>query len=414
MNKFNLSITNLIIFAFLIRVIASFLPPFEIDQIGWRSWALRMVEVGPSNFYSNEVFTDNPPGFLYVFWVVGAIKTAIPSTISNNLIFDFLLKLPTNIADILSALIIYKLTRIKMSEKLALLGFTLYAFNPITILNSAIWGQFDGSATLFLLLALYAFFVKRAPWLTAFFFALAWAIKTQAIAFAPVLGFLFLSHTKPLTWISSGIIFILTTLLLYLPFFPKDSVGGFIQVQKAMTDIFSCTTCFAFNFWGIFGNWLDDQRLFHDVRLMSWGIILLSLSFIPILLLKPIKLRFQQPYIYLTSALSVFAFFTFLTRMHERYLFPFFGLFLLAAILSRSRLLLSAYFLLSIIHLVNLYLPYAYYNKHLALTPKLIEFIFNNFKILSALSLLILLCLIYYFNKLLSHAKLKRYETSKD
>lgn len=390
------------------------LPPFEIDQIGWRSWALRMVEVGPGNFYSNKVFTDNPPGFLYIFWVVGAIKTTIPLAISNNLIFDFLLKLPTNIADILSALIIYKLIRIKMSEKSARLGFTLYAFNPIIIFNSAIWGQFDGSATLFLLLSLYAFFVKRAPWLAAFSFALAWAIKPQAIAFAPVLGLLFLSHTKPSTWISSGIIFVLTTLLLYLPFFPKDPVSGLIQIQKAMTGIFSCTTCFAFNFWGIFGNWLDDQRFFQGVTLMNWGIILLSLSFIPILLLRPMKIRFQQPYIYLTSALSVFAFFTFLTRIHERYLFPFFGLFLLAAILFRSRLLLLSYFLLSIIHLVNLYLPYAYYNKHLALTPKLIEFILNNFQFLSALSLLMLLGLIYYFNKLLSHAKLKRYETSKD
>lgn len=412
--KKNLNIVHLVIFVLIIRTFLSLLPPFEIDQVGWRSWAMRMVEVGPANFYSKEVFTDNPPGFLYVFWLIGAIKTFLLPSTTNNLIFDFLLKLPTNIADILSALIIYKLIRIKMSEKWALLGFTLYAFNPITIFNSAIWGQFDGSATLFLLLALYAFFVKRAPRLTAFSFALAWAIKPQAIAFAPALGLLFLSHTKPSTWISSGIIFITTTLLLYLPFFPKDSVGGFVQIQKAMTGIFYCTTCFAFNFWGIFGNWLDDQRLFHNVTLMSWGIILLSLSFIPILLLKPVKLRFQQPYIYLTSALSVFAFFTFLTRMHERYLFPFFSLFLLAAIFLRSRLLLSAYFLLSIIHLTNLYLPYAYYNKHLSLPPKLIEFIFNDFKILSALSLLILLTLIYYFNKLLSHAKLKRYETSKD
>lgn len=70
----NFDIKYLIIFAFSLRLLLSTLPPFEIDQIGWRAWSMRMVEVGPANFYSKEVFTDNPPGFLYVFWLVGSIK----------------------------------------------------------------------------------------------------------------------------------------------------------------------------------------------------------------------------------------------------------------------------------------------------------------------------------------------------
>jgi len=420
MNKYNLPITKLIIIAFLVRMLASFLPPFEIDQIGWRSWALRMAEVGSANFYSEKTFTDNPPGFLYVFWLIGFIKTTFFLNATNNLVFDFLLKLPTNIADILSALIIYKFIKNykaierKLSERWALIGFMLYALNPVTLFNTSIWGQFDGSATLFLLLALYAFFVKKAPQLATFSFAIAWAIKPQAIALAPFLGLLFLIRTKPSTWISSGIIFILTTLLLYLPFFPNNPFSGIIQVQKAMTRIFSCTTCFAFNFWGVFGNWQDDRNFFQGLTLMNWGIILLALSFIPIFFLKPFKLRFEQPYVYLTSSLSIFAFFSFITRMHERYLFPFFSLFLVSAILLRSKVLLSVYFLISIIHLINVYLSYAYYNKHLALNPKLTEIIFNNFKFLSAFSILILIGLIGYLIKLTNLPKLKGHETSKN
>lgn len=399
MDKSKVIFICLLLTSLIIRLGLSLLPPFEIDQIGWRSWSLRMADLGPANFYSEQIFTDNPPGFLYVFWLIGFIKdTFFPNT--TNLVFDFLLKLPTNIADIFSAVIIYNLIKRRLSERWALTGFTLYALNPAIIFNTSVWGQFDGSATLFLLLALYTFFIKKSPPLTAFCFAIAWSIKPQAIAFVPPLALLFLSQTKGGTWIFSGITFLLTTLLLYLPFFPKDPISGIIQVQKAMTGIFNCTTCFAFNFWGIFGNWQDDQKLFLGLTLMSWGIILLTLTLLPILALRPFKLKFKQPFIYLTSALSIYAFFLFVTRMHERYLFPFFGLFLLSAILFRSKILLAFYFLVSLLHLINLYLPYAYYNKHLNLNQNLTEAILSNFKLLSAFSVILLIILIGYFIKL--------------
>lgn len=405
MNKSKIIIKYLLMTVVIFRLVLSFLPPFEIDQVGWRSWSLRMADLGPTNFYSEEIFTDNPPGFLYVFWVIGLIKTTFFPATSTNLVFDFLLKLPTNLADIFSALIIYILIKRQLSEKWALTGFMLYALNPAVLFNTSIWGQFDGSATLFLLLALYYFFIKKTPQLTTTFFAIAWAIKPQAIALLPVLGLLFLSQTKPKTWILSGVTFLLTTVLLYLPFFPKNPFLGIIQVQKAMTEIFNCTTCFAFNFWGVFGNWLSDQQIFLGLTLMNWGIILFTLSLLPIVALKPFRLKFKQPYIYLTSALSIYAFFSFTTRMHERYLFPFFSLLLLAAILFRSRILLIFYFVISLLHFINLYLPYSYYNKHLNLNPNLTEMIFINFKLLSAVSLILFVILIGYYIKLFYNSK---------
>lgn len=394
MLKYNLSLTNLLIVIIAIRIMVMFLPPFEIDQIGWRSWSLRMAEVGPANFYSQEIFTDNPPGFLYVFWLIGEVKTIFLKN-TDDVWFDFLLKTPSNIADILSGLIIYKLIKLKLSEKWALSGFTLYALNPVTIFNSSLWGQFDGSATLFILIAIYALIVKKLSQLAAISFAIAWSIKPQAIAFAPALGLYFLTQAKPLAWVSSALAFLFTTLLIYFPFFPKNPVLGFIDTNKAMTSIFNCTTCFAFNFWGIFGNWQNDQTTFLEITHLYWGLILLIVSFFPIFFLKPIKVRFQIPYFYLTAALSIYAFFMFMTRMHERYLFPFFAFLLIFALLRKSGFLLILYVFVSFLHLINLFIPYSYYNGILKLTA-LGNYLYLNFTYFSVLSTLTFICLIVY------------------
>lgn len=395
-----IGIKRIILLTLLLRILFSFLPSFEIDQTGWRYWSLRIDSVGPSSFYNTNVFTDNPPGFLYVFWLVGHIKNSFSSIFTTTQTFDFLLKLPSNIADILTGLIIYKIVRKKLNVKYATLGFLAYTLNPAIFFNSSIWGQFDGVASLFLILSFFMLFVRKFPEAAAVSFAIAWSIKPQAIALAPILVLIFLV-TKPIEkWISSFLSFLVTTLIIYLPFFPLNPFLGIIYINKRMMEIFSCTTCFAFNFWGIFGNWKVDSTSYFGIPIIYWGFILLALSYIPIFFLKPIKKRFQEPFVYLTVALSVFAFFTFMTRMHERYLFPFFAFFITAAILLRSKFLIYFYIFISILSVINLYLPYASYNKDLALTPNIISFLSSNFFFFAILSFSSFVILLIYFIRL--------------
>lgn len=405
----NFDLKYLIIFAFALRLLLSTLPPFEIDQIGWRAWSMRMVEVGPANFYSEEVFTDNPPGFLYVFWLIGSVKNTLFQMAPTNFEFDLLLKLPTNLSDIASGFIIYLLIKRKLSENLAKFGFILYVFNPAILLNTSIWGQFDGSAVLFMLLATYFLVAKKVPELAAISFTIAWAIKPQALAFAPVFGLLMLLTNRKFTrLLTTGLSFLLSTLVIYFPFFPKNPLEGFLYVNKAMTGIFTCTTCYAFNFWGMFGNWKDDQLQFLGITYLTWGLILLSLSFIPIFFMKPFLKRFKEPYFYLTASVSIFSFFIFLTRMHERYLFPFFAFFTLAVIFFRSTRLLVIYGFLSFLYFINQYLAYGYYNwilpnKLTEFNPPLVNSILENFNYFAIVTFIYFIFLVIYYIYLLKH-----------
>lgn len=391
-----------LLIAFILRIMLSFLPAFEYDQSAFRFWSIRLAKLGPAQFYSQQVFTDNPVGFLYILWAVGLIKTNLLSHsffFQNNQHYDLLLKLPANIADLASALLIYLMIKRKLSEHLALLGFTLYAFNPAIIFESAIFGQYNGIAVFFLLLSTYSILVKRIPGVVGCFVAIALTLKPQTIAFIPVLGLLIILKTKPLVWFRSFIIFLVTLLLIYFPFFPHNPFFGLFYVNQHSAGLFNCTSCFAFNFWGIFGNWQNDLQTFVMLPYVYWGIILLFIMLLPILFLKPFSLKFKPPYFYLTAAITLMSFFMLLTRVHERYLFLFFPFLLLAAIMLKSKIIIIFYAFMSGLYFLNVYTSYAYYNNHLKITNLPVNYLIDNFKSFSLVSFLsFILFFIFYLN----------------
>lgn len=392
----------LLCLAFVVRIILSFLPAFEYDQNAFRFWSIRLAELGPARFYSEQVFTNNPVGFLYILWAIGSIKTNLLSHSffsQSNQHYDLLLKLPSNIADLASAVLIYLMIKRKLSERWALLGFTLYAFNPAIISESAIFGQYNGIAVFFLLLSTYSILVKKASGMSSCFAAIAFTFKPQTIVFASLLGLLIILKTKPLEWFHSFFILLVTLLLIYFPFFPTNPLFGLLYVNQNSAVLFNCTTCFSFNFWGIFGNWQNDLQTFITIPYVYWGIIFLFLVLIPILFLKPMSLKLQPPYFYLTAAITIMTFFMLLTRVHERYLFLFFPFLLLAAIMLRSKILIIFYFFMSALYSLNVYVPYAYYNNHLRITSLPVNYLIDHFKFFSLISFLsFILFLIFYLS----------------
>ena len=45
---------------------------FSNDIACFAAWADRIFTLGPGQFYSAEMFTDYPPGFMYVLYLIGA------------------------------------------------------------------------------------------------------------------------------------------------------------------------------------------------------------------------------------------------------------------------------------------------------------------------------------------------------
>lgn len=389
------------------RLFISLLPSFELDESAYRIWSQRLVNIGFSNFYSREVFTNNPLGGLYAFWFMGIIKQNLfPSIDFLSHDFDFLLKIPANIADIFSGFLIYKIIKKRINERWAIIGFLLYVFNPAIFFNSSVWGQYDGLSTVFLILGTYLLLTKRLPSLSVISFTISWAIKPQTIAFLPIV-ILFFLHSYPFGKnIRFLIISFITALIVYVPFFPSNPLSGIIYVNFGSANLFNCTSCFAFNFWGIFGNWQDDRISFLHMPLIYWGVLLYLLTLLIIAFRKNISKFYTEPTFYLLATIFITGFFTFLTRMHERYIFSALPFLLLSFILLRSKILGLMFFLISFLNFINLYLPYAYYNKYLNLNSTLTYFLLNNFKLFSLAFTFCFLVLLYFYRKL----KFKKYD----
>ena len=153
---------------------------------------------------------------------------------------------------------------------------------------------------------------------------------------------------------------LLTIFFLSLPFFPKDPFFGLPKLVVSMSADYSYTSVNAFNIWSWVGFWKPDSTIFLGLSLATWGTILLGVSILFALYIFRNKLT-QKYNWYLLYAILSLCFFVFPTKVHERYLFPFFAFLLTSAGLTKSVNLFAVYIISSITSFLNLYYPYSYY-----------------------------------------------------
>lgn len=358
-NEFMVLILILLIFA--VKFVLSYLPSFDIDMGTWIAWAHRLAELGPWKFYSDTVWTQYTPGFLYWLWLVG--KVGLANALST--------KLPVVIAEVATGVIIWSALK-KVDEGFAFLALLFYALNPAIVFNSSVWGQVDGILALFLFLSVYFLTFKEKPILSGLFWGLAFLVKPQSFAILPAIIFILaikFSAKRAIKFVlaSGAAIF-----LLGLPFFPQNPVFGLPLLVLKMSSYYSYTSVFAFNFWSIVvGMWKPDSINFLGVPLFFWGISLYLASLV--LIFFVFRKKKEVGYLYLITALSLFAFFLFPTRVHERYLLPVFPFLLTAAGLLKSKKLTWMFIGVSLLSLVNLYHPYAYYSKNYLVNSSLLQ-----------------------------------------
>ena len=82
-----------------------------------------------------------------VLWLIGLIGKLFGMG-TAGIGFAYLVKLPAILADVFSAYLVYKLAKKRFSEKSALCLCALMALNPMSLLDSAAWGQIDSILTL--------------------------------------------------------------------------------------------------------------------------------------------------------------------------------------------------------------------------------------------------------------------------
>lgn len=389
----------LIILLVVVRLFAISLPPFKIDAADWQLWATKLVEFGPLRFYSSNFFADYFPFFYLFLWVISLPFTLFFGLSSiNSDIFLFYFKLINNLFDILTAIIIFIIVK-KYNKKLSLISALIYLINPAIIFNTSVWGQTDSLPTFFLISSIYLLNEKKDILRSFLLAVLSILIKPFILAIIPILfvkTLLTFKRREILTALFTALF--LGSLIVFL-FFPSSPIIEIYRKFSSSLNTYPYGSINAFNFWGIFGFWKSDSVSYLGFTYKIWGYVIFAV--ILIITLIPIMKKRKSFSYYLAYVISSFSFFLFLTRIHERHLFPVFALLLISAFIYKSKILFISYIFLSINFLLNLFYSYYYYNfVYLGFRSSLdgvFHLISNHVSQLSALNVFIFFIIFTYY-----------------
>lgn len=372
------SLVPLMAAALLIRLLLASLPGFGVDNGTFQAWSQDLAAHQPWNFYKPHQFTDYAPGYMYVLWMIGELDKLMHF---NHDQWVYILKIPAIVADLASAYLVYRM--LEKQGPLAQLGATvIYLFFPPALLIGAFWGQVDSILAFFLLLSVY-FISRDKPVAGAVAFMIGFLVKPQAIAALPFLAFWIMRRYPPKlgerfevprVWLECAAVPLVLLLVLIIPFF-EYKPWRLITVLYQATDVenYRVNSFWAYNFWntgGLFkmgfkcdlANHCSGTSVateFLGVSTRYWGLLLFASSIAAILYV--FRNARDTGMLALGTALSVMAFYMFLTRMHERYVYAAFLPLLVACALVKSRVLWAAFVATAGIHFLNLYHVFGYY-----------------------------------------------------
>jgi hypothetical protein len=380
---------------------------FSTDLGLFQGWATTLASTGPSSFYTTAGTANYPPGYLWVLWALATAGNAIGGLIGTNgaTVTASLLKLPAIAADLGIAVLAARTAGRWFGGRAGLFAAGLYLFVPVTWNDSALWGQVDAVGAF---VALSAALLLLGGWseLALAAAVVATLVKPQdAIVLAIVVPVLLRRHLlrigsgpvatfgsrlasldrrvggalgsvirdqSPRRLATSSVLAILVGIMVLAPFdiqsFAPASladlpvigqVAGLVGLVVQVGGEFSVLTANAFNAWALVGStplasvigagggsWtVDSTVVLGGLSAVTIGAGLLAS--IGLLVSGGLLIRDGRLPVLLGLAVLAFAFYAVPTRVHERYLVPFFavGAILAAGSLARAATLVATAFL---------------------------------------------------------------------
>ncbi len=344
---------------------------FRIDVGDFTVWAQRLAAQGPGEFYDPSYFSDYPPGYLYVLWLLGTIgRLLMPLTFGID-ITPALVKVPGVLADAGVAAMLFLYCRRFLDgrfgawsgERIGLIAAAVYLLNPGTVFNSAVWGQVDSVGTLVILLTLY-WLARGWTELAAIGSVVALLIKFQYAFIIPIVAIVGLKrhlfgrsadpqrHAQPdllrvLTSLAAGVGSLVALILPFRLslFSPADRIHGLWERFIDATNLYKGLSVNGFNLWrngwsglGDTLTWgCDAPSVAPDTSCVggagvafnlggapvSWQLVG-ALLFVAVAVVAYwyVALRDDPEGLLLAALLLAVAFFVLPTRVHERYMFP--------------------------------------------------------------------------------------------
>ncbi len=356
-NKSSGYITGIMITGFVAHIIAAASYYGHKTDMGcFIGWSDKLFNNGLSNFYTSEGFHDYPPGYVYVMYVLGAIRSLLGLE-SGGTFLQILIKMPAMLADMAIGYMAYRLAQKRFSAAVSATFAALIVFNPTVILNSAVWGQIDSILALFCLLTVYWSAEKKfIPAVAAF--AAGMLIKPQAFFVFPVLAFALVEDI----WLSGGfdarklIKHALTGLggvaamfILFMPFGknPIDGIGIILGQYVETLGQYSYMTVNAFNVFAAAGNnWEKLTTLTSVIGYAAMAAVAVYSGYVFFKSKSPAKH-------YMSAFILFFGIFMFGVKMHERYAFPGIIMLLYALIIMPNTKNFAVYGLFSLSQFFN-------------------------------------------------------------
>ncbi len=378
----------------------------EFDLASFKFWASNLANEGLHGFYERPFFHDYTPGYLYVLYLLGVVSGA------TQIALDQLIKLPAIFADVAIGWLVWSMaTELGTSRRTALVAAALAVANPVSWFDSVTWGQVDSFGVVFLLLGLRNLWRDR-PERAAIWTVIAALIKPQLAILVPVVAVVTIRRAlwpapsslepaerpvgligrflawearteRPIRIVTTGVVALLTALVLCAPFglsLVEIREGG---LRSGLVEqIFSTASGYpyvsvnGYNAWALAeldgtgiaknGGWIcdavnanpvpggpvcDTAFQIGPIPAVFVGAALLLTAFVVIC--GVIARRPDRLTILVGVTLLAVAFFILPTRVHERYLYPFFALGAILAAISRRWLV--AYIVLSVAAFLNMY-----------------------------------------------------------
>ena len=164
---------------------------YAYDVGCFAAWGDKLASQGPGAFYSEGYFADYPPGYMYVLWLVAAVRGAL-GVAWDGAVGRMLLAFIPALCDCGCAALIWQTACRHLKDPAACRRLTAFAaFSPLLLFDTAVWKQVDGAFSL-PLIACFVLLEDRRWLQSALLYGVALAIKPQALIAGPVLAVCFL------------------------------------------------------------------------------------------------------------------------------------------------------------------------------------------------------------------------------
>ena len=326
--------------AILIRFgVSVFIEGHLLDIYCFKIWSSVSTE-NLFNMYSSGVFIDYPPLYIYMLFAIGKV-IGFFNLYSVPWLYNILIKLPTIIAEVLTAVILYRTARPRYTFKKTAFITGIFMFSATLILDTCAWAQTDSLLALVVIIAL-LFVCKEKYEFSSVFFALAILLKPQGIIMLPILFFSLVKNKEIKRFVTSFLSAAATVVLVVFPFALKEGPLWIFKLYMTTLGEYETAVQGAFNLFGLVGGTgkPDDTILFvFSYRVWGFIFIILSTCFVGYLYLKSKEkfIPFLGAFVLFTSVYMLSS------RIHTRYLLPSLGLALFLYVFSNDKRILLIY-----------------------------------------------------------------------